>query len=184
MFRVEIKIRNAALYNAIMSCGYKTVAEFCKANDIEQTLLSYLLSFRISPLSKKGTWKQSALKVATALNVLPDEIFPEAARIILEKNKSSFDVNREQMELLSRNPFDLVADKSVAERVKQLMGKALTDREQKILRLHFGFDGEEYTMNEIGDMFGVTPGRVRQIEIKAMRKLRHPNVSSDLKELM
>lgn len=52
----------------------------------------------------------------------------------------------------------------------------LSSRERDVLRLRFGLDdGRQRTLEEVGELFGVTPERMRQIEAKAMRKLRHPN---------
>jgi RNA polymerase primary sigma factor len=61
----------------------------------------------------------------------------------------------------------------------------LTDREQKVLRLRFGLDdGRARTLEEVGQRFGVTRERIRQIEAKTLRKLRHPSRSKKLKDYL
>ena len=61
--------------------------------------------------------------------------------------------------------------------------KGLTDREEKVLRLRFGlYDGRTRTLEEVGKEFNVTRERIRQIEAKALRKLKHPNRSKRLKD--
>jgi RNA polymerase primary sigma factor len=70
---------------------------------------------------------------------------------------------------------------------EQLVGvlKTLTDREAKVLRLRFGLDdGRARTLEEVGKEFNVTRERIRQIEAKALRKLRHPSRSKKLKEFL
>ena len=63
--------------------------------------------------------------------------------------------------------------------------ETLTDREQKVLRLRFGLDdGRARTLEEVGQQFNVTRERIRQIEAKALRKLRHPSRSRKLKDYL
>jgi RNA polymerase primary sigma factor len=85
---------------------------------------------------------------------------------------------------------DFVEDKGVTSpsdaaihlNMKELMSgmlKTLTPREEKIIRMRFGMeDGSEHTLEEVGKTFSVTRERIRQIEAKALRKLRHPSRSS------
>lgn len=61
----------------------------------------------------------------------------------------------------------------------------LTDREENVLRLRFGLeDGQSKTLEQVGQQFGVTRERIRQIEAKALRKLRHPSRSKQLKDFL
>ena len=60
----------------------------------------------------------------------------------------------------------------------------MTEREEKVLRLRFGLEGGTRTLEEVGKEFNVTRERIRQIEAKALRKLKHPNRSKRLKDFM
>jgi RNA polymerase primary sigma factor len=61
----------------------------------------------------------------------------------------------------------------------------LTDREREVLELRFGLkDGRDHTLEEVSDFFNVTRERIRQIEAKALRKLRHPSRSRQLRDYL
>ncbi len=78
------------------------------------------------------------------------------------------------------SPADTVANNDLKERVREVL-KTLTPREEKVLKMRFGIDvASEHTLEEVGKDFGVTRERVRQIEVKALRKLRHPSRSTKL----
>lgn len=79
---------------------------------------------------------------------------------------------------------DIVADREL-KHVLQMVVSTLTQREQKVLRLRFGLDDEQSrTLEEVGRIFNVTRERIRQIEAKALRKLRHPSRSRKLKDYL
>ena len=81
-------------------------------------------------------------------------------------------------------PADAAAFTLLREQLKDVLS-TLTDREQKVLRLRFGLDdGRARTLEEVGKEFNVTRERIRQIEAKALRKLRHPSRSRKLKDYL
>ena len=81
-------------------------------------------------------------------------------------------------------PADAAASTLLKEQLVEVLG-TLTDREQKVLRLRFGMDdGRARTLEEVGKEFNVTRERIRQIEAKALRKLRHPSRSRKLKDYL
>ena len=82
------------------------------------------------------------------------------------------------------SPSDQAADVLLREQIEDVM-ETLTPREAKVLRLRFGLeDGRTRTLEEVGKEFMVTRERIRQIEAKALRKLRHPSRSKRLKDFM
>ena len=81
-------------------------------------------------------------------------------------------------------PADAAAFTLLKEQLEEVLG-TLTDREQKVLTLRFGLeDGRARTLEEVGKEFNVTRERIRQIEAKALRKLRHPSRSRKLKDYL
>ena len=81
-------------------------------------------------------------------------------------------------------PAEAAAFTLLKEQLDEVLG-TLTEREQKVLRLRFGLkDGRARTLEEVGKEFNVTRERIRQIEAKALRKLRHPSRSKKLKDFL
>lgn len=82
------------------------------------------------------------------------------------------------------SPADAAAFSMLKEQLVEVLA-TLTDREQEVLRLRFGLDdGRARTLEEVGQQFKVTRERIRQIEAKALRKLRHPNRSKRLRDYL
>lgn len=84
----------------------------------------------------------------------------------------------------AQSPSDHAAYELLKEQLEDVLD-TLTDREENVLRLRFGLDdGRTRTLEEVGKVFGVTRERIRQIEAKALRKLRHPSRSKHLKDFL
>jgi RNA polymerase primary sigma factor len=79
------------------------------------------------------------------------------------------------------SPSEAVMSLNLKEQTEAML-KTLTPREERIIKMRFGLDdGSEHTLEEVGQSFAVTRERIRQIEAKALRKLRHPSRSSKLR---
>jgi RNA polymerase primary sigma factor len=82
------------------------------------------------------------------------------------------------------SPLDIVLSKNLSDQTHKVLS-TLTPREEKVLKMRFGIGEErEFTLEEVGEHFNVTRERIRQIEGKALRKLRHPLRSKNLRELL
>ena len=79
-------------------------------------------------------------------------------------------------------PVDATSNTMLSEALTEILG-TLTEREADVLRMRFGmYDGRTHTLEEVGQIFGVTRERIRQIENKAIRKLRHPSRAKKIKD--
>ena len=82
------------------------------------------------------------------------------------------------------SPIDTATDEGLREATKSVLA-GLTARESKVLRMRFGIDmNTDHTLEEVGKQFDVTRERIRQIEAKALRKLRHPSRSEHLRSFL
>lgn len=82
------------------------------------------------------------------------------------------------------DPYEYTAKMKLRQELDDVLG-TLTEREERVLRLRFGLvDGRQRTLEEVGKEFNVTRERIRQIEAKALRKLKHPSRSRKLKDFM
>jgi len=115
-------------------------------------------------------------KVRTVCNIDMESISMEAS--IGDEENSNWGDCIEDTDLIS--PFDAASNTSLPGAIREAL-TTLAQREAEVLRMRFGIDMDtEYTLEEVGKHFGLTRERIRQIEVKALRKLRHPCRSEHL----
>ncbi len=130
-------------------------------------------------------------EIAKEMDITPDKV-REIMKIsqepvsletpVGEENDSNLGDFIEDHEALA--PADAAAFELLKEQLEDVLD-TLTEREENVLRLRFGLDdGRTRTLEEVGKVFGVTRERIRQIEAKALRKLRHPSRSRRLKDFL
>ena len=82
------------------------------------------------------------------------------------------------------SPYDATANRMLKEDIERVL-QTLTDREARVVRMRFGLNSSRpMTLEEVGKKFGVTRERIRQIEAKALRKLRHPSMRKRLQDFL
>jgi RNA polymerase primary sigma factor len=119
-------------------------------------------------------WKQAARKVREVLMIAQGPVSIDAP-------VSNEDSATELSELIEdesvERPADVASKELQRDQIQEVLS-FLTDREREVLEMRFGLvDGKDHTLEEVGKRFGVTRERIRQIEAKALRKLRHPSRS-------
>jgi len=125
-------------------------------------------------------WEEAADKVTNILKVSEEPISLE--RPVGDEDNSTLGDFIEDIE--ATVPIDAAARELLRDQIRASLS-ALTERERQVLELRFGLvDGKDHTLEEVSQYFEVTRERIRQIEAKALRKLRHPSRSSDLREFL
>jgi len=125
-------------------------------------------------------WMQAASKVVQVLRAAEEPISLESP-VGSEDNSMLGDFIEDEE---AQEPMDAAARDMLREQVKYALA-VLSPREREVLEMRFGLlDGKDHTLEEVGQAFNVTRERIRQIEAKALRKLRHPTRSRHLRDFL
>ena len=190
-YRIKVTVRNNLILSAIENAGYKTVSEFCRAIDISKTAFTELIAMRRPPLNLDGEFSEKAKALMEGLCALPTDLWTsEQLTLRLKRNSAERDVSadgmraalgmnaEETLELMKPDDLEETVLKQEMVTVIEEQLDSLGPRESKVLKLRFGIDCEEQTLEQIADTFDLTKERIRQIKEKALRRLR--NESSEL----
>src|SRR5210317_1316766 len=93
----------------------------------------------------------------------------------------NYDTNLDNECVIVNNCLEKIKQDEIKEKISQVLS-TLTEREERILRMRFGINTKEHTLDEIGQVFSVTGNRIRMIEARALRKLKHKSRSEILRE--
>lgn len=152
-------------------------AGFMEPQDVEVILQANADGTQI-PLDVRRRWMRAANKVSRIIRASEEPMSLESP-VGTEDSSQLGDFIEDQDAL---EPMDAAAREMLREQVKNALA-VLSDREREVLELRFGLiDGKDHTLEEVGQHFNVTRERVRQIEAKALRKLRHPTRSRHLRD--
>ena len=196
-YRIKVTVRNNLILNAIENAGYKSVSDFCRAVGLQKTALTELIAMRKPPLNQNGEFSEHAKALMEELCALPTDLWTsEQLTLKLKRNTAQRDVSSEGMraalgmhaeemlELMKPDDPDEAVLKHETVSVVEKQLDSITPREALVLRMHFGIGCEEHTLDEIGEKLDVTRERIRQIEAKALRKLKHPSRADELRQLL
>lgn len=170
--RVDAKLRNNLLIKAREALGFQSAAEAARGLGLPYAMLvSYETLYR-TPWRLDGNWRPSAVTIAHAYKKRPEALWPEEiARV--KQTHTSMEVDAPESMFLEapETPEEKLLSDGRAEVVRNALD-LLSPREQRVLNARFGLDGEERTLAEIGVELGCGSERVRQIEMRALNRLR------------
>jgi RNA polymerase sigma factor (sigma-70 family) len=187
-FEISVKVRNHRLLAKMREFGIETAPELARKVGLSAAVAYDILNMVIPGRAIfNGAWRPSVQKIADYFGCMPEDIIPEPVRENkLARNTGSFHLDAYEMEdlLTSLKTVALPADKhldgkELASSVHDALLK-LPPRLERVLRMRFGIGCEEKTLDEIGLEWGITKGRVREVEAKALRLLKHPARSKKL----
>jgi RNA polymerase sigma factor (sigma-70 family) len=95
----------------------------------------------------------------------------------------TYDTNLDNECVIVNNCLEKIRQDEINEKISIVLS-SLTPREERVLRMRFGINTKEHTLDEIGQVLNVSGDRIRCIEAKALRKLKHPSRTKTLKELL
>ncbi len=148
-------------------------------DDVREEILAFMSKGEPLPPDLESELKQAVQKAERITRIAQEPVSLDTP-----VNDGSDSSLADFVESGSPGPVDEAAKELLKDEIADLL-QSLDERERDVLELRFGLkDGRSYTLEEVGEMFGITRERVRQIESKALRKLRHPLKSYKLKDFL
>jgi hypothetical protein len=162
-YLVKVSIRNNLIIKAIHKAGYRNVSQFCEQNGMGKTQLTALISLKTPPLTQDGEFRETAKALMGHLCALPTDLWTtEQLTMELRRNTSTKEVDlnamvaalgmntEEALQLIEgSSPDNELENKETIEVVNEMLD-TLTPREAKVLRMRFGIDCAEHTLEEAG----------------------------------
>ena len=196
-YRIKVTVRNNLILNAIENAGHKSVSAFCKSVGMAPQKVTEMIAMRKPPLNNNGEFSHMAKLLMEELCALPTDLWTaEQLTLKLKRNTAQRDVSSEGMraalgmhademlELMKPDAPDEAVLKHEMVSVVEEQLESLSPRQALVLRMRYGIGCEEHTYEEIGDKFDLTKERIRQIEARALRHLKHPSRSDELRQLL
>tara|TARA_R100000655_G_scaffold7973_2_gene21209 strand:- start:638 stop:1294 length:657 start_codon:yes stop_codon:yes gene_type:complete len=181
-YRVKITIRNERILSVMESMGFPSVRNLCEVNKLDYNRIVNIISGKIKPLNEKGELIPVVIKLLDVLNMTPEEAFTD--RQLQGFRKTSVIIKLEEKEMIKLvNPIKNQEQKLIETEVKHKLEKAINSlrpMEKTIIKLRYGINDSEHTLEEIGLIFNLSRERVRQIEKKAINRLKHPRKSTEI----
>lgn len=175
-YTLQIKIKNGPMLNAMRQHGFYSASSLSRASGVGQMCVGRYLNLTYPPMTKKGKWHKSILRIAKVLHTIPDFIFPQQHLTkALEKNQIETNVSLEDIQqltgkLLTDGPEVLMLADERLSKLKETM-ECLTERERKVIEGRY-YVTKLKTLEELGAEFNISRERIRQIENLALKKMK------------
>jgi RNA polymerase sigma factor (sigma-70 family) len=183
-YRVKITIRNDRLLSKMEEMGFQSVLKFCKHTGMPYVSTNCIFNGRLSPIKENGDVKKNVKLLLENLDMTVEEAFTTRQLEGFSKNSFETKVKEKQLLQIINKPENLemkAIENDVKLTLSNIFSRYLSPRYEKVLRMRYGIGLDtEHTLEEVGLVLQTTKERVRQIELKAIEKLKQPEVMSQL----
>jgi len=181
-YLLSVKVRNNLILNAIKDAGGETGQLWCVENGLSYEAVNKYINIAISPIGLDGNYKKSALALCDVLNKTPYDLWTEKQLSPLANNKKSTEISENEIDAyLSFESSRGISNDIDSFDISRVVNSALDqipEREKKVLQMVvYG----EMTLNDCGSALGISGVRVKQIMEKALRRMRSPSISKELR---
>ena len=182
-YNVQVKVRNNYLLQMMRERGYETAAELSRATGVSPSDIGDFLNLKEAAIGKYGV-RKPVFRICEILGCEPEDIFPKDHLYTpLQKNKAEVLLGLDDIKgLVSPTHAESLTESLERSGAINDAMEELTTRERSVLEMRHGFDGPTKTLKEIANELGLSGTRIRDIEQKALRKLRHPKWAPALQE--
>ena len=163
------------MLRAMRRRGFMTASSLSRATGVSVNTVGKFMNLRWVPITRTGDWRPPIIKISEALRTMPQDLFPpQHIEAALEKNTGEVEASLAEVLTLAGHGAT-PEDKLLADEASGVLRHALDSllpREREVVHRRYGFSGDPEDLEPIGKDLGVVKERVRQIQAKALRKLR------------
>ena len=179
-YEITVTIKNNRLLEAMERAGIKNAAELSRATGVSQSAIGDMLKLSISGENQWGKWRPPLIKLSEFLRCMPEDLVPVAqVASPLKKNSSKITASLDEIESIAGGLVSAALPASERLEIEEKNGQLrnavdnlLGNRQAYVIKQRFGIDCEPKTLEELGNEFNVSKDRIRQIEAKALLKLK------------
>jgi hypothetical protein len=192
-YNIKLSVRNNKLLNLMKMFGIKNAAELSRCiGGYHQSHIGNAINLKCPAYGSNGNKTKLTELLCDYFNVLPEDLFPfENLYSKLNKNTVEIELDFEEMLKIAPNDSTLISPPTYEESalpIYEAIDNALlnlTSMSAGIIKHRFGLDGyEQKTLAEVGAIYNLSTTRIRQIEHNALKKLRRPQISNSLPDLI
>ena len=181
-YSVKVSVRNNLILQRMKQLGIPSQTELGNISGLGQRVVNHFVNMKRRPVDYwSGEWTDDAFTLSAALKVEPEDLWTEKQRgMALERNWREISMSEDAVMQLAtgQGTEQIVQGVLDAEAVGRAI-QTLDEREQKVITGRFF---EDKTLHELADDLKISSGRIRQIEVKALRKLKQPSIAKTFSE--